>query len=140
MFFACGIWCLALVSSASPSSQQTKRQLNTISQRRFPSRILHGLSAEIAEMIPFICQRSFDTGSLPSDWSVAMGAPVFNKDKRDNPANQRQIPLTSLVCRTMEHLVLSHIYKFLSKQYHHESPTRFPSRILVQSPAHFHHA
>ena len=31
MFVACGIWCLADVSSVSPSS---KRQLNTISHRR----------------------------------------------------------------------------------------------------------
>ena len=36
MFVACGIWCLADVSSVSPSSEQTapKRQLNTISHRR----------------------------------------------------------------------------------------------------------
>ena len=35
MFVACGIWCLADVSSVSPSSEQTaKHQLNTISHRR----------------------------------------------------------------------------------------------------------
>ena len=34
MFFACGVWCLADISSVNPSSEQVNAQSVSISQRR----------------------------------------------------------------------------------------------------------
>lgn len=79
-----------------------------------PARILHDLSGELSEMLCFLFQQSYNTSQLPRDWSIAMVVPVFKKDRRDNPANYRPISLTSLVCKVMEHVVLSHIQKHLS--------------------------
>ena len=79
-----------------------------------PSRILHDLSAEIAETLCFPFQQSYDIGQLPNDWLVAMIVPVYKKDQRSNPANYRPISLTSLVCKVMEHCVLSQAPKHLN--------------------------
>ena len=43
-----------------------------------------------------------------------MIVPVYKKDQRFNPANYRPISLTSLVCKVIEHCVLSQIHKHLN--------------------------
>ena len=65
-------------------------------------------------MLTFIFQQSFNLGSLPCDWSKAMVVPVHKKFNKDNPENYRPISLTCLVCKLMEHIVLSHLNKHLS--------------------------
>ena len=97
-----------------------RKQLDSLSTCKaaspdgIPSRILHDLSAEIAETLCFLFQQSYDTGQLPNDWLVAMIVPVYKKDQRSNLANYRPICLTSLVCKVMEHCVLSQIHKHLN--------------------------
>ena len=43
-----------------------------------------------------------------------MVVPVYKKDLRSSPSNNRPISLTSLACKVKEHIVVSHIYKHLN--------------------------
>ena len=79
-----------------------------------PARILHNLSQELADMLCFIFQHSYDNSDLPRDWSVAIVVPAYKKDQRDNPVNYQTISLTCLEYKAMEHIVLSHDNKHLN--------------------------
>ena len=80
-----------------------RKQLDSLSTCKtagpdgFPARILHDLSAEIAETLCFLFQQSYDSGQLPNDWLVAMIVSVYKKDQRSNPANYRPISLTNQI-------------------------------------------
>ena len=62
-----------------------RKQLDSLSTCKaagpdgIPSRILHGLSAEIAETLCFLFQQSYDSDQLPNDWLVTMIVPVYKK-------------------------------------------------------------
>lgn len=56
-----------------------------------------------------------------SDWAISYSnSPVtleqypHKKDSKSNPANYRPVSLTSLCCKVMEHIILSHIAKHLA--------------------------
>ena len=78
------------------------------------ARCLRDLSKEISGMLTFILQQSFNSGTLPYDWSQAMVIPVHKKSNKENPANYRPISLTCFACKLMEHIVLSHLNQHLS--------------------------
>ena len=79
------------------------------------SRCLRNLATEITGMLTYIFQQSFNTGSIPKDWSTAKVVPVHKKSNKDNPENYRPISLTCLCCKTMEHIVLSKLNDHLSR-------------------------
>ena len=79
-----------------------------------PARILYNLSAEIAEILCVLFQQSYNSRHLTEDWLVAMVVPVHKKDEKSILANYLPISLTSLVCKVMEHCVLSQIHRYLS--------------------------
>ena len=54
-----------------------------------------------------------DTGELPPEWKSAYVSPIFKKDKRADPANYRPVSLTSILCKTFEHILVSQIMKHL---------------------------
>ena len=54
------------------------------------------------------------TGAVPSDWTKALVTAIHKKDSKSNPANYRPLSLTSLCCKVMEHIILSHIAKLLA--------------------------
>ena len=53
------------------------------------------------------CFAFFDTGL--SQWKKAWIAPVFKKGSRAEAANYRPVSLTPMACKTLEHIVCSHI-------------------------------
>ena len=79
-----------------------------------PSRVLKELAPSIAPWLCFIFQQSYDTSTVPSDWSKALVSAIHKKDARSNPANYRPISLTCICCKIFEHIMLSHIAKHLS--------------------------
>lgn len=79
-----------------------------------PPKILKVLSPEIAPMLTFIFQQSYDTGTVPSDWTKAMVVPIHKNGSRADPSNYRPISLTCISCKVMEHIILSHVNKHLS--------------------------
>jgi hypothetical protein len=46
---------------------------------------------EIAPVLAFIFQQSYDTSQVPSDWQLANVTAVFKKGDKTNPANYRPV-------------------------------------------------
>ena len=76
-----------------------------------PAEILKLAADEVAPALGCIFQKSLDTGTLPSDWLCANVAPIFKKGDRSVASNYRPISLTSICCKTMEHIIHSNITK-----------------------------
>ena len=108
------------ISDLIISSQGVAKQLSELNPSKacgpdeIPARILKELSPSISHWLCFIFQQSYDSGTLPPDWSKALVSAVFKKDLKSNPANYRPISLTCLCCKVMEHIILSHVSKHLA--------------------------
>ena len=79
-----------------------------------PNRIQHDFSSEIAPVLTYIYQQSYNTGTVPTDWSLAMVTPIFKSGHKSNPSNFRPVSLTCVCCKVMEHVVLCHLNRFLA--------------------------
>ena len=56
----------------------------------------------------------FQQSSLPSQWKHAYVSPIFKKGAKTDPANYRPVSLTSVVCKSMEHILVSQIMQHLT--------------------------
>ena len=74
------------------------------------------LANELSSLITFILQQSYDKGILPDDWSKALITPVHKKGTKSDSRNYRPISrsITSICCKVIEHIILSHINKHLT--------------------------
>ena len=70
-----------------------------------PLRILKECASEIAPMLTFIMQQSYDTGTLPDDWKNANVVALFKKGDRSKAENYRLVSLTAVKCKMMEHVI-----------------------------------
>ena len=64
-------------------------------------------------MLTHLFQQSLTTGDIPQEWKSAFVTPIFKKGKRYDPSNYRPVSLTSVVCKTLEHILVSQIMKHL---------------------------
>ena len=76
--------------------------------------ILKHRSNEISPILQVIFMQSLDTGVLPSDWLKANVCPVFKKGNQTHASNYRPISLTSICCKTMEHIIYHSIIQHLN--------------------------
>ena len=74
-----------------------------------PTFILKVAANEIAPVFTKIFQKSYDTGTVPSDWRDANIVPIYKKGDKQQPSNYRLVSLTSISCKIMEHIVHSNI-------------------------------
>lgn len=77
--------------------------------------VLKDLKDEIVDIIHIIFKKSLSTGTIPTDWTKAFVCPIFKKGDPSDPANYRPISLTRILCKTMEHIIASHISSHLSE-------------------------
>ena len=80
-----------------------------------PARVLKETAEQIAPIITHIFQQSYNTGKLPNDWLQALVTPIHKKSLKSDPANYRPISLTCILCKVMEHIIVSNIWKHLHK-------------------------
>ena len=66
-------------------------------------------------MLTHIFQQSLDSGIVPIQWKHAYVSPVFKKGSTSDPKNYRPISLTSVVCKSMENIIVSQIMKHLKE-------------------------
>jgi hypothetical protein len=78
-----------------------------------PPRVLKDLAIEIAPAVHLIFQHSLDRGILPSPWLNANIAPVFKKGERYKASNYRPVSLTCIMCKLLEHIIVSNILTHL---------------------------
>ena len=62
----------------------------------------------------FLFQQSYNQGCVPEDWNKTIVIAIHKKGPKWDPGNYRPISLTCLVCKVMEHAVLSHMAKHLA--------------------------
>ena len=73
---------------------------------------LKATAAEILPMLTHILQQSLNCGRLPAQWKHAyLCTPVYKKGNSADPRNYRPISLTSVICKTMEHIILNQSIK-----------------------------
>ena len=72
-------------------------------------RVLKELADELAPALTTIFQSSMSSGVVPADWRSAYVTPIFKKGEQYNPANYRPVSLTCIVCKLMEHIVVSSV-------------------------------
>ena len=80
-----------------------------------PNVVLKNCADAIAPVLTCIFQRSLDTASLPADWHTANVSCIYKKEDKHNPANYRPVSLTSVVCKTLEHIIHRHIMLHLEQ-------------------------
>ena len=97
------------------------KQLENLNQNKatgpdeLPARVLKETAKQIAPIITQIFQQSYNTGKLPNDWLQALVTPIHKKSHKSDPANYRPISLTCILCKVMEHIILSNMWKHLHK-------------------------
>ena len=77
------------------------------------TRILKEYSKHLAPVLKEIFQQSLDTGDVPKDWRHANITAIYKKARRQDPANYRPVSLTSVSCKTLEHIIFSHTMSHL---------------------------
>ena len=81
------------------------------------SRFLKEMASSISPALTLIFQASYDQGTVPSDWKGAFITPLFKKGDKSKASNYRPVSLTSICSKAMEHIVQSHLMKYLDS--HH---------------------
>jgi len=92
-----------------------RKRLKTIGSNKsvepdgIPSAILK-LGGEA--MIPYLARLldiTVNNSTLPRDWKRAVVVPIHKGDDRSSARNYRPVSLTSLVCKSMEHVITGYI-------------------------------
>ena len=78
-------------------------------------RILKECALELSNSLCNLFNKSFHSGSLPSDWKIAHIIPVHKKGPKHKKKNYRQISLASITCKTAEKIVKSRVVSFLTE-------------------------
>ena len=80
---------------------------------KIPNIILKTCSKEISPALANIFQQSLDTGTLPNDWRNANISHILKKGNKHMASNYRPISLTSVCCKTLEHIICRHMLSHL---------------------------
>lgn len=79
------------------------------------AKFLQLFSPIIRGSVSALYQQSLDIGVLPADWKNASVHPIYKKGDRADPLNYRPVSLTSILCKQMEHIIVSQMNKYLSE-------------------------
>ena len=75
--------------------------------------LLKNCSEALSYPLYLIFCRSLAEGSVPSAWKRSTVIPLFKKGSRYDPLNYRPVSLTSICCKTMERIIVKHLYEYL---------------------------
>ncbi|XP_071479519.1 uncharacterized protein [Diadema antillarum] len=78
-----------------------------------PARLLKETADELAPALCLLFNATLHQGKVPQDWKTANVTPVFKKGDKHKPDNYRPISLTSIICKTVEHIIHSQIMRHL---------------------------
>ena len=80
-----------------------------------PARLLTYYAADLAPVLSHTYQASLSQGRVPADWKHAWVIPVFKKGARNSPSNYIPISITSIACKTSEHIIHSNLMNHLER-------------------------
>ena len=72
-------------------------------------------TTEVSPMLTHVFQQSLDSGVVPTQWKHSYVSLMFKKGSKTDPKNYLPISVTSVVCKSMEHIIVSQIMKHLDK-------------------------
>ena len=76
-------------------------------------RVLRELANEVVYPLYIIFKKSLSDSELPASWKLGHITPIFKKGSKSEASNYRPVSLTSVVCKTLEHLVRADIMKHM---------------------------
>ena len=79
------------------------------------NRVLKECATELTPAVTTLFNLSLSTSTLPSAWIKANVSPIFKKGNRHHAENYRPVSLTSVLSKTLEHIVYSNILQHLDK-------------------------
>ena len=100
----------------TPSEE--KKHLKNLNIHKSPGpdkllpRILKECALELSTSLCNLFNKSFQSGSLPSDWKIAHIIPVHKKGPKHKKENYRQISRTSIISKIVEKIVTSTVVSF----------------------------
>jgi hypothetical protein len=77
------------------------------------ARVLKEAASELAGPLCNIFNMSLQYCSVPDDWRHANVTPIFKNGDRSKPQNYRPISFTCIASKLMEHIVTSHMMKYI---------------------------
>ena len=75
-------------------------------------RMLKTLACKFSVPLTIIFKSSLEQGYLPDQWLSSIVVPIFKKSSRYDPINYRPISLTSTVCKTLERIIVKHLFTY----------------------------
>jgi len=76
-------------------------------------RLLKECRHQLSYPLCLIFNKSLVAGHLPGMWSLSTVVPLFKGGSRYDPLNYRPISLTSVCCKSMERVIVSHLVEYL---------------------------
>jgi hypothetical protein len=104
------------INITTPGVAKLLRNLNihkATGPDNLPTRLLKTVASQIAPALTTFFQASVAQGKIPSQWKSANVVPIYKKGDRSIAANYRPVSLTSVCCKTLEHIISSSIMKHL---------------------------
>lgn len=83
---------------------------------RIPNLVLKSCAHAISKYLEVLYYKSLETSELPEDWKMGDIVPIHKSGPRDSVMNYRPISLTSVCCKTLEHIIYTNILYPSSKQ------------------------
>ena len=80
-----------------------------------PSRILREAADQIAPFLTYIYNQTLTSGTVPSNWKLANITAIYKKGDCTQAVNYRPVSLTSVCCKTMEHIIYRHVMSHLER-------------------------
>jgi hypothetical protein len=75
--------------------------------------LLKSCATSLAYPLWSIFNQSLNQGCLPVLWKQSLVVPIFKSKSRFDPGNYRPVSLTSVCCKSMERIIVSHLINYL---------------------------
>ena len=76
-------------------------------------RILKEMSEQLCVPLSIIFKLRIDESTLPRQWRDAIICPIYKKSEKRNAANYRPVFLTSIVCKTLERVIVQQLVEHI---------------------------
>ena len=81
-----------------------------------PPKLFKEIAFELSPSLTLLFTSSLKQGRSPDDWKIASVTTIFKKGNSSDPTNYRPVSLTSMCCKTLEHIVHTDNYYGASYQ------------------------